>query len=181
MLNSTSFSNRTGKYFAITFGKQQEPGAVQFIPFVVTMLFTFLLHFFVAIPQISWNIFFLLFQASFYFLNLLRRHGTKIGVMAKAPTYRKMLQHAATKTDKHMSGMATHTDNHHVVGAVSCVLQVGTRDSRNGLYTCKDLGMGKRTCCKEIVGASFCVPKGVCHGVRKALRGKNRVVLAVGW
>ena len=134
-----------------------------------------------AIHQPSWNIIFLLFQACLYFLYLLHRHSTKIGAMAKVPTHRKIIQHAATKTDKVISGMATHTDNHHVVGAVSCVLQVGTRDSRNGLYTCRDLGASERTHCKEIVGASFCVPKGVCHGVRKMLRSKNRVVLVVGW
>jgi len=102
--------------------------------------------------------------------------------MAEVPTYKRIIQYNAQRTNNVMAGMNTHIDNHHIVGAVSCVLQVGgQQDSKKGLYTCPDLRNRQRLYCEETAGASFCVPKGVCHGVRKSIRKKNRVVLAVGW
>ena len=108
-------------------------------------------------------------------------HGIKIGSMAEVPKYKRIIQYNAQRTNNVMAGMGTHIDNHHIVGAVSCVLQVGQQDSKKGLYTCPNLGNRQRLYCEETEGASFCVPKGVCHGVRKSIRSKNRVVLAVGW
>ena len=108
-------------------------------------------------------------------------HRIKIGPMAESPKYKRIIQYNAQKINGVMAGMATHIDNHHIVGAVSCVLQVGPQDVKKGLYTCPTLGNGKRSYCKETEGASYCVPKGVCHGVRKSIRSKNRIVLAVGW
>ena len=108
-------------------------------------------------------------------------HSIKIGPMAEVPKYKRIIQYNAKKTSCVMAGLGTHIDNHHIVGAVSCVLQVGQQDSKKGLYTCPDLRNRQRLYCEETEGASFCVPKGVCHGVRKSIRKKNRVVLAVGW
>ena len=100
--------------------------------------------------------------------------------MSEVPKYKRIIQYNAQRTSNVMAGMGTHIDNHHLVGAVSCVLQVGQQDSKKGLYTCPNLGNRQRLYCEETEGASFCVPKGVCHGVRKSIRSKNRVVLAVG-
>ena len=103
------------------------------------------------------------------------RESKKVAVLEAKPKYKRVILY----NDK--AYMAPHTDQHHVVGAVSCVLRVGKKDAQKGLYTCSSLGTGsRRIYCKEKVGAAFCVPRGVCHGVRRC-RSTNRVVLVVGW
>jgi hypothetical protein len=103
------------------------------------------------------------------------REGKKVAVLPAKPKYKRVILY------NEKGHMPPHTDQHHVVGAVSCVLQVGKKDAQKGLYTCSSLGRGsKRFYCKEEAGAAFCVPRGVCHGVGRC-RNTNRVVLAVGW
>jgi hypothetical protein len=103
------------------------------------------------------------------------REGKKVAVLTAKPKYKRVILY------NEKAYMAPHTDQHHVVGAVSCVLRVGKKDAQKGLYTCSSLGRGsKRIYCKEKIGAAFCVPRGVCHGVGRG-RSTNRVVLAVGW
>ena len=103
------------------------------------------------------------------------REGKKVAVLPAKPKYKRVILY------NEKGYMAPHTDQHHVVGAVSCVLRVGKKDTEKGLYTCSSLGRGsRREYCKEEVGAAFCVPRGVCHGVGRC-RSKSRVVLAVGW
>jgi hypothetical protein len=103
------------------------------------------------------------------------REGKKVAVLTAKPKYKRVILY------NEKAYMAPHTDQHHVVGAVSCVLRVEKKDAQKGLYTCSSLGRGsKRIYCKEKIGAAFCVPRGVCHGVGRG-RSTNRVVLAVGW